>query len=534
MVDMLENGESNIEMTELLQQLQRASIALGTALEPEGVERLLLEELRLLCNAELAVLLQPVTPQCWRSTLFLADTSLSPSALSLEINWGAKEDRSQRRTALEQVLQKPESLCCHDPLRAGEFDFSHLRPFEEGQARQVRSCLLLPLSTHHGRPEKIVELIRLAKNQDETGFSIDEQQLGSILAQQASAALERMHCRQEQGEFFESLIQLIGSAIDEKSPYAGDHCRHVPVLTMMLARAVSASRSAAFDTVHFSEAELYELEVAAWLHDIGKLITPIHISDKATKLERTFDRFDLVSTRFEILRRDIEIEHLRAGEKAGGVEISTDGHDLQRLSADLSFLADCNRGHNSLGEPETRRVSEIAQKYRWIDHQGEVRPVLTEDEVANLMVVHGTLTDEEREMINHHVVSTINMLDMLPFPKELARVPEIAGSHHENYHGQGFPTGESGAQMLIQTRILAFADRFASISTGSRPYKKRNKLSQSLQILREMVDGGQVDPDLYRLFVAEQLYESYAIEFLSRDQIDPVDRTALLAGMAEE
>ena len=514
-----------------LRRLQQASVALAAAVEPEATERLLLEELRQLCDADFAMLLKPLTPQCWSATLFLSGRDFSSPVRAIEINWGEEKRRGTLRTAVEQVVQQPRALRCDDPVRAGEFDFSHLREIEIEHDLQVSSSLLFPLSVYQGRPRQIVELIRLSKRQGGDGFSAEEQMLGVILSQQASSAIVRMHSRREQCELFESLIQLIGSAIDEKSPFAGDHCRRVPVLTMMLARAVSANRSAAFKTVQFSDAELYELEVSAWLHDIGKLITPIHISDKATKLERTFDRFDLVRTRFEILRRDIEIMRLRAGEKPGDVEIPASGDDLQQMLEDLRFLADCNRGRNPLSQPDTGRVREISERYRWIDRQGEERPVLTEDEAENLMVVRGTLTEEEREMINHHVVSTINMLDMLPFPEELARVPEIAGSHHEDYNGQGFPTGLSGAQMPIQARILAFADRFESVSARSRPYKTRNSLNRALQILREMVDDGQVDPDLYRLFIEEQLYETYAIEFLSRDQIDPVDRKVLLEGL---
>lgn len=518
-------------MRDLLKKMLLASAAFATVVEPEEAEKLLLEELRQLCQADLAVLLQPATSQCWRSTLFLSGGSLALTTRSLEVNWGTGESRAQLRTALQQVVQQAQPLCCHDPLGAGEYDFSHLRLLEIELGQPVRSCLLLPLPTHNGRPEQIVELIQLAGDGSLDGFTVEEQLLGAILIEQASAVLLRLRSRREQGALFESLIQLIGSAIDEKSPFAGDHCRRVPVLTMMLARAVSASQSPVFKTVEFSDAEFYELEVAAWLHDIGKMITPVHISDKATKLERTFDRFDLVRTRFEVLRRDMEIVRLRAGEIPGDVEIPDTGADLQQMLEDLRFLADCNRGRNSLSEPDTARVCEIAERYRWIDRQGEERPALTEDEAANLMVVRGTLTDEERDMINHHVVSTINMLDMLPFPAELARVPEIAGSHHEAYNGAGFPTGLSGAQMLIQTRILAFADRFESVSAGNRPYKQRNSLNKSLLILREMVDDGQVDPDLYRLFVVEKLYEAYAIEFIARDQIDTVERKVLLEGL---
>lgn len=523
--------ETYNKMMDQLQRLQQASVALAAALEPEAAERLLLEELRQLCHADFAVLLKPLTTQCWSATLFLSGREFSSPVRSMEINWGEEQRRGPLRTAVEQVVQWPKALCCHDPICAGEFDFSHLREIEIEHDLQVCSSLLLPLSIHQGRPRQIVELIRLSKRQSADGFSEEEQMLGVLLSQQASSAMVRMQSRREQCELFEALIQLISSTIDEKSPFAGDHCRRVPVLTMTLTRAVSSSRSAAFKTVQFSDAELYELEVSAWLHDIGKLITPIHISDKATKLERTFDRFDLIRTRFEILRRDIEIMRLRAGEKPGDVEIPGSGDDLQQMLEDLRFLADCNRGRNPLSQPDTNRVREISDRYHWIDRQGDERTILTEDEAENLMVVRGTLTDEEREMINHHVISTINMLDMLPFPEELARVPEIAGAHHESYNGQGFPSGLSGTQMLIQARILAFADRFESISARSRPYKRPNSLNRSLQILREMVDDGLVDPDLYRLFIEEKLYEAYAIEFLSRDQIDPVDRKLLLEGL---
>ncbi len=517
-------------MTERLEKLQLISTALVDAVDSEFAEKLLLEGLCQLCSADFAVLLSPLTLKSWRSTQILT-TLKSSTPAPIEISWRASENGVQLRTAVEQVVHQPKRLCCDDPIRAGEYDFSHLRFLEIAEGARVCSCLLLPLFVQNGRLGQIVELIRLEKNQATGGFSREEQLLATILAQQAEAAINRGQNQREQAELFESLIQLIGSVIDEKSPFAGDHCRRVPVLTMMLARAVSANKGPGFKRVYFSDAEFYELEVAAWLHDIGKLITPIHISDKATKLERTLDRFDLVQTRFEILRRDLEIARLRAGKKTGEVEIATTGEDPQQMLEDLRFLADCNCGKKILTEAEIHRVCEIAERYSWIDRQGEERPVLTQDEASNLMVVCGTLTDEERELINHHVISTINMLDMLPFPDALARVSEIAGSHHEAHNGKGFPTGLDSTKMLIQTRILAFADRFESISAGSRPYKKRNSLNQSLQILRELVDEGQVDSDLYRLFIEEKLYETYAIEFLSRDQIDSVDCKVLLADL---
>lgn len=517
-------------MNGLFEKLHQASVSLAGTAEPEDAERLLLEELRQMCTADLAVLLQPLSPKSWQSVLWLPESDSPPR--QVELSWDSESGSSGLRSAVEQVVSQRKSLSCLEPVLSGEFDFSHLRQVEVEQEKRIQACLLLPLLGRDGKVGQIIELLRFAQAGAVEGFSREEHIAAEILVQQAGLGLQRVACQRELRDLFESLIQLIGSAIDEKSPYAGDHCRRVPVLTMMLARAVSASERPEFAAIRFSEAELYELEVAAWLHDIGKLITPIHVSDKATKLERTFDRFDLVRTRFEILRRDLEIEQLRAGGKGGEVEIPTPTGDAGQMLDDLRFLADCNQGRNPLSSEETARVRTIAERYHWIDRQGEEMSILTDDEAANLMVVRGTLTDEEREMLNQHVVSTINMLDMLPFPEELARVPEIAGAHHEFHEGRGFPSGTKGRQLPMQARILAFADRFESISAGSRPYKHRNSLNQSLNIMREMVDAGEADPALFRFFIEDHLYESYAIEFLSRDQIDPVDRDALLEGLS--
>lgn len=514
-------------MTELLKNLQQASAALAAAVEPEQAENLLLEELRRLCRADLSLLYRPLTPQHWRMISFQPEQTFGLSVPTLDVDWSGETTGEGNQTGISQLLQSRQALLCADPLHSRKYNFRHLSRVEAELGQKIVSVILLPLAERNERAEQIVELLRFAGHGGE-GFLADELYAASILTQQAASGLSRIQGRQELSELFESLIQLIGSAIDEKSPFAGDHCRRVPVLAMMLARAVSRSEIEPFREVRFSEADLYELEIAAWLHDIGKLITPIHISDKSTKLERTFDRFDLVRTRFEILRRDLEIARLRAGLQANNIELTDQKLDDRQMLDDLRFLADCNRGRTSLDDTETDRVREIAKDYRWVDRQGDMMPVLTEDETANLMVVRGTLTDAERDMIHQHAISTINMLDMLPFPPNLARVAKIAGSHHENYNGQGFPSGLSGGQMLLQARILALADRFESISSGSRPYKVRNSLDQSLMILRDMVDLGEVDPDLFRLLVAERLYERYAIEFLPRDQIDVVDREALL------
>ena len=168
------------------------------------------------------------------------------------------------------------------------------------------------------------------------------------------------------------------------------------------------------------------------------------------------------------------------------------------------------------------RLQQIA-KYRWIDPQGVETNFLTENEVCNLNISRGTLTNEERKIINDHIVVTIEMLEQLPYPHNLRRVPEYAGGHHERMDGKGYPKGLTRDQMSVPARMMGIADIFEALSAKDRPYKKGKTLSECLQILGNMKLHGHIDPDLFDLFVREKVYLRYAKEYLDPDQIDEVD-----------
>jgi len=166
-------------------------------------------------------------------------------------------------------------------------------------------------------------------------------------------------------------------------------------------------------------------------------------------------------------------------------------------------------------------------KYRWRDVSGHDADFLTEDEVKNLTIRAGTLTDEERKVINHHIVATIKMLEALPWPKHLTGVPEYAGGHHERMDGKGYPKGLTREQMSVQARCMGIADIFEALTAKDRPYKKGKTLSESLAILGKMREGGHIDPDLFDIFVRDKVYLRYAQEFLDPEQIDEVDESRI-------
>ena len=424
-----------------------------------------------------------------------------------------------------------------DAYTADGFDFSGTRAFDSKTGYRSKSFLTVPMRNHDN---EIIGVLQLINAQDSDSreiipFSPSDQRLVESLASQAAIALTNRILINQLEELFESFINLINSAIDEKSPYTGGHCQRVPMLTMMLAEAATETKQGPLAGFAMTEKDRYELKIASLLHDCGKVTTPVHVVDKATKLETIFDRIHLVETRFEVLKRDAEIELLKTKAEltvrsAPRVEFEAAEaryrDRVRQLNEDRSFLRACNIGGEGMREEDVQHVRTIA-RYRWTDSAGHEANFLTEDELKNLTIRSGTLTSEERQVINHHIVATIRMLESLPWPKHLKNVPEYAGGHHERMDGKGYPKGLTRDQMSIQARVMGIADIFEALTAKDRPYKRGKTLSESLEILGRFKLGGHVDPDLFDIFVRDKVYQRYAETFLDKEQIDQVDESRI-------
>jgi len=409
-----------------------------------------------------------------------------------------------------------------------EFEFHGTRAFDEKTGYRSQSFLTVPLKNNE---DKVIGVLQLINAVDpETGhitaFGSAEQELVESLASQAAVALTNQRLLEDQRRLFESFIELIATAIDEKSPYTGGHCRRVPVLTMMLADAAAEAVTGPLKEFTMTDEDRYELKVAGWLHDCGKITTPEYVVDKATKLETIFDRIHLVDTRFEVLKRDAEIACLRqqlAQPHSDRALLEAQlTETMNRLDEQRDFIRLCNIGSEFMSEELKARVRRIAQQ-RWRNPEGEEVAFLSENEVYNLTISRGTLTAEERKIINYHIEATINMLEQLPYPKYLAQVPEFAGGHHEHMDGSGYPKGLMREQMSIQARVMGIADIFEALTARDRPYKKPMRLSEALRILGLMKLDQHIDPDLFDIFIHEKIYLKYAEKFLDPEQIDDVD-----------
>src|SRR5687767_5646451 len=419
-----------------------------------------------------------------------------------------------------------------DAYAAEGFDFSGTRAFDSKTGYRSKSFLTVPMRNYE---REIIGVLQLINAQDSSSgeivpFSASDQRLAESLASQAAIALTNRMLINQLEHLFESFINLINNAIDEKSPYTGGHCQRVPVLTMMLAEAVNDTNEGPLKDFQMTDKDRYELKIAGLLHDCGKITTPVHVVDKATKLETIFDRVHLIDTRFEVLKRDAEIESLKKRMAMGRMDDAEEDRRLKNrlrdLDDDRKFLHACNVGTERMRVEDMERVRRIA-RLRWRDLQGHDVSFLTEDEVRNLTIRSGTLTEEERKIINHHIVATIRMLEALPWPRHLANVPEYAGGHHERMDGKGYPKGLKREEMSVQARCMGIADIFEALTAKDRPYKKGKTLSESLEILGKFKENGHIDPDLFDVFVRHKVYRRYAEMFLDPDQIDAVDESKI-------
>lgn len=411
-----------------------------------------------------------------------------------------------------------------DAYFAEHLDFSGTKAFDARANYRSKSFLTVPLCNHADEVIGVLQLVNA--KQPETGetisFGEELEPIVAALASSAAIALENQILLQDHKNLLDAFIQVIAQAIDAKSSHTSAHCQRVPALTELIAQAACEIKHGPLKDFDLDESDWYELRVASWLHDCGKLATPDYLLDKATKLHLLNDGIETVRARFAALLAQTELGFYR--------QIIANPADKERLLADMeqqlttlkqecSFIETANKGGEFMSEESKNKVRAVAGR-RWVDHNGIEQVMLSETEVAFLCIERGTISHAERQKINDHMKVTIQMLESLPFPKNLKRVPEYAGGHHEKMDGTGFPKGLKREQMSWPARMMAIADVFEALTASERPYKPPMKISQALGILQRMRDQNHIDSDLYQLFLQERVWEKYAQRYLKAEQLD--------------
>jgi len=448
--------------------------------------------------------------------------------------------------------------------------------------------ILLPLRNRQGEFMGMVVLAYVSSNTVSTSNQHQALSFVRAFSEFAAISLESKYLLKMQEDLLDAFIKLIAGAIDAKSPYTGGHCQRVPEITKMLAQAACDSDAQCFADYQLDEDQWQEINIASWLHDCGKVTTPEYVVDKSTKLETIYDRIHEIRTRFEVLKRDAEIKFLKSLADGGDEKTLRETYlsTLQKLDNDFEFVAACNQGGEFMEDEKIQRLIDISN-YRWMrtldkhlgvsweegnrmnDGTKQVLPVeekllsdniehiikreqadlmpsnnqwgfkldvpeykFNRGELYNLSIKRGTLSTEERYIINGHMVQTIKMLEQLPYPSHLKNVPVIAGCHHETMVGTGYPKRLRKEDMPLTARMMAIADIFEALTASDRPYKKAKTLSESLRIMSFMQKDQHIDSDLFDLFLESGIYLQYAKKFLSKEQIDEVDITQYLSSQA--
>ena len=567
-----------------LENLIETGLDLGREHDRNALLKKILLAGKELLNAD-AGTLYIVTEQ---KTLRFAQRTKSDELPTFEIPLFDAEGKPVERYMATWCANHNEPIIVDDVYSESRFDVSGAKKMDAESGYRTVSMLSVPLSPREGEVIGVLQFLNALD--PATGkvipFPPELVRFVTAMAAQAAVALDNFQLIEAQKELLDAMIKLIAGAIDAKSAYTGGHCERVPELGIMLAEAACAVTEGPLAEFSFkTDDEWREFRIGAWLHDCGKVTTPEYVVDKSSKLETIYNRIHEVRMRFEVLLRDARITQLEAIAGGSDPAAALAAYDARKaeLADDFAFIAECNLGGEFMAPEKLERLKRIAEQ-TWQRHYDErlglpyeelkrytgepealpaTEPLLADKphhiiprtdtrsidpkwgfkvkvpehlynygEIHNLGISRGTLTEEERFKINEHVMQSLMMLEQLPLPKSMKRIPQYAGTHHETLVGSGYPRKLTVAELSVPMRIMCIADVFEALTASDRPYKKAKTLSESIKILSFMKKDQHVDPVLFDLFLTSGVYQRYAEKYLKPEQIDAVDISKYVTGQS--
>lgn len=417
------------------------------------------------------------------------------------------------------VALKGVSVNIPDVYDTDLFDFTGPKKFDSSTGYRSKSMLVVPMRNHENDVIGVLQLLNATnpKTNEVIAFSQDYENLSESLASQAAVSITNAKLISDMGDLFEAFVKVMATAIDEKSPVTGGHIRRVAELTLTMAEVIHDLKEGQFKDINFSQEQLYELRIAAYMHDIGKVTTPVEIVEKAKKLQTIFDRIHYVRLRMDYIIQKIKlegqnnkIELLQNGNDPAQI-ISCEKETLEKV-AEMEeirdFINKCNEPGEFLEDETLEKLKELSKR-TYLDEAEESQPFLTEDELVNLSIRRGSITEAERKKMQDHAAVTLRMLKQIPFTKKLKNIPNFAGAHHEFINGKGYPLGLAGDEIPFEGKLMAVTDIAEALTASDRPYKKAMPLETVYRILRSMSEKGELDPSLVDLFIEKEVYKIY-------------------------
>ncbi|MCD4817365.1 MAG: GAF domain-containing protein [Candidatus Cloacimonetes bacterium] len=430
-----------------------------------------------------------------------------------------ENDKKLMKTFVSYVTHtaKPKSI---DNVYSQDI-FSDTKKYDSANDYRSVSMAAIPLKNHE---DDVLGIIQLINAMDDDGniipFSQDSITVFSSLASQAAIAMTNKTLVDGLENLLKQFMKSIAYALDKKSKDTGSHIERVAILTEMLANKIQIDNKK-YKDFHFSQNELQEISIAGWMHDIGKITTPVYIMHKAKKLETIYDRIGLVKLRFELVESVIEKDNILYEYNGKKDEIEKANKILKKLKKYSEFIKQTNSGSEFMTDEDIELLDAI-YNFEYTSNEKTYR-LITEDEKKNLSIHTGTLLPEEFEKMREHALVSHEMLTQLTFPKKFKNVTLYASGHHEKLNGTGYPFGICDKDLPLQSRMLAITDFFEALTATDRPYKKGKTLSESLQIMAISAKDNEIDKDLLNLFIDSGLYLEYAEKFLKKEQINDFD-----------
>lgn len=399
-----------------------------------------------------------------------------------------------------------------DVYKTRKYKFDGTKKFDNTTKYRSKSMLVIPLINHENDVIGVLQLINKMKNNEIITFDKFDEKVISSLSSQAAMALTNMQLLDSLEEFLNAFVSTIAKAIDAKSSYTKDHILKVEKIALLIANAINSDKTI-YKDIKYSDNDYKQIALAAWMHDIGKISMPDYVLDKATKLEKIYDRIDLIEQRFELIKKDKEIEYLKK-------QISQEEFDksIEELTNYTTFIKRINLGGEFMDDKDLLKLEKISKLTYKKDNIKT--PLISSDEYYNLSIRKGTLTKEEIDIIKNHAQLSLDMISGLPFPKKYKDVLNIACNHHEKLNGTGHPRGLSKENITLEDRIMILSDIFEALTSSSRPYKKAMKLSTVKNILQNMYEKDELDKDLTEFFFNHDIFKQYSNEALNPEQLD--------------
>ncbi|MBE9228041.1 GAF domain-containing protein [Phormidium sp. LEGE 05292] len=419
------------------------------------------------------------------------------------------------------------------------------KTFDESFGYRTRSVLVLPMQDQNGEIIGVIQLINRKIKRDtvitsENAITVTqpysnwEERIVKSLASQAAISIERNQLQESIQNLFEGFVKASVHLIELRDPTTFGHSERVAELTVRLSEEVTSITKGKFKSIYFNESQIQEIRYAALLHDFGKVCVPERILQKRKKLYP--EQLEVLRHRFALAQRTLELECAETKfnqllnspfhrHESNNNQLScTHCEELAKIDTELQLkITKLNHYWKLLletNEPEaiaTKRFQELSEEalieltelseYKYRDIDGQLKPLVSLEEMEQLLIPRGNLTPEERKAIQAHVTHTYKFLEQIPWTKNLQQVPLIAAGHHETLDGSGYPHGLAIGEIPLQTQILTIADIYDALTASDRPYKRKLPVETTLQILKQEANKGKLNIGLVELFHQRQVFQ---------------------------